>query len=90
MHQELIIFSRNNHQIHSTIYLQRKFQFNCDLLNILCHLLQSREDLPAEDIVSLQVSLVNLAHKCYPERVDYVDKVLLTTVQIFQKMNVDR
>lgn len=56
----------------------------------LCRLLQSRQDMPPEDIVSLQVSLVNLAHKCYPDRVDYVDKVLLTTVQIFQKMNVDR
>ncbi|KDR18449.1 vacuolar protein sorting-associated protein 35 [Zootermopsis nevadensis] len=53
-------------------------------------IIQSRQDMPPEDIVSLQVSLVNLAHKCYPDRVDYVDKVLLTTVQIFQKMNVDR
>ncbi|XP_069687418.1 vacuolar protein sorting-associated protein 35 [Periplaneta americana] len=53
-------------------------------------IIQSRQDMPAEDIVSLQVSLVNLAHKCYPDRVDYVDKVLLTTVQIFQKLNVDR
>lgn len=42
-------------------------------------IIQSRQDMPPEDIVSLQVSLVNLAHKCYPDRVDYVDKVLLTT-----------
>ncbi|PSN52606.1 hypothetical protein C0J52_19567 [Blattella germanica] len=53
-------------------------------------IIQSRQDMPPEDIVSLQVSLVNLAHKCYPDRVDYVDKVLLTTVQIFQKLNVER
>jgi len=46
--------------------------------------------MPPEDIVALQVSLVNLAHKCYPDRVDYVDKVLLTTFQIFQKLNIDR
>jgi len=46
--------------------------------------------MPPEDIVSLQVSLVNLAHKCYPDCVDYVDKVLLTTLHIFQKLNIDR
>lgn len=51
---------------------------------------QCRQDMPAADIVSLQVSLVNLAHKCYPEREDYVDKVLLTTVQIFQKLGIER
>ncbi|XP_043489865.1 vacuolar protein sorting-associated protein 35 isoform X4 [Polistes fuscatus] len=53
-------------------------------------IIQTRQDMPAEDIVSLQVALINLAHKCYPDRVDYVDKVLLTTVQIFQKQNVDK
>ncbi|GFG38277.1 hypothetical protein Cfor_01909 [Coptotermes formosanus] len=59
-------------------------------INMFHSLLQSRQDMPPEDIVSLQVSLVNLAHKCYPDRVDYVDKVLLTTLQIFQKLNIDR
>nr|CAD7452088.1 unnamed protein product [Timema tahoe] len=53
-------------------------------------IIQSRQDLPPEDVVSLQVSLVNLAHKCYPDRVDYVDKVLLTTVDIFQKLGLSR
>lgn len=46
--------------------------------------------MPPEDIVSLQVALINLAHKCYPDRVDYIDKVLLTTVQIFQKLNIEK
>lgn len=46
--------------------------------------------MPPEDIVSLQVALINLAHKCYPDRVDYVDKVLFTTVQIFQKLNIEK
>ncbi|CAD1473373.1 unnamed protein product [Heterotrigona itama] len=50
----------------------------------------TRQDMPPEDVVSLQVALINLAHKCYPDRVNYVDKVLLTTVQIFQKQNVDK
>ncbi|KAJ9581751.1 hypothetical protein L9F63_003820 [Diploptera punctata] len=53
-------------------------------------IIQKQNDMPPEDIVSLQVSLINLAHKCYPDRVDYVDKVLLTTVQIFQKLNIER
>ncbi|CAL1677138.1 unnamed protein product [Lasius platythorax] len=53
-------------------------------------IIQTRQDMPSEDIVSLQVALINLAHKCYPDRVDYVDKVLFTTVQIFQKQNVDK
>ncbi|XP_057325313.1 vacuolar protein sorting-associated protein 35 isoform X1 [Microplitis mediator] len=53
-------------------------------------IIQTRQDMPPEDIVSLQVALINLAHKCYPDRVDYVDKVLFTTVQIFQKLNVEK
>lgn len=43
----------------------------------------------SEDVVSLQVSLINLAMKCYPDRVDYVDKVLETTVEIFNKLNLE-
>ncbi|XP_015604558.1 vacuolar protein sorting-associated protein 35 isoform X2 [Cephus cinctus] len=53
-------------------------------------IIQTRQNMPPEDIVSLQVALINLAHKCYPDRVDYVDKVLLTTLQIFQKLNIDK
>ena len=44
--------------------------------------------MPTEDIVALQVSLVNLALKCYPDRVDYVDKVLEYTEEIFSKLNL--
>lgn len=51
---------------------------------------QSRQDMPPEDMVSLEVSLVNLAHKCYADRVDYVDKVLGCTLHIFEKLNVER
>ena len=60
--------------------------------NALCsHLyLQSRQDMPSEDVVSLQVSLINLAMKCYPDRVDYVDKVLESTVEIFNKLNLEQ
>lgn len=51
---------------------------------------QSRQDMPSEDVVSLQVSLINLAMKCYPDRVDYVDKVLEGTVEIFNKLNLEQ
>ncbi|KAJ8340134.1 hypothetical protein SKAU_G00347670 [Synaphobranchus kaupii] len=51
--------------------------------------IQSRQDMPAEDVVSLHVSLINLAMKCYPDRVDYVDKVLESTVEIFNKLNLE-
>ena len=46
--------------------------------------------MPAEDIVALQVALVNLALKCYPDRLDYVDKVLETTEDIFNRLNLDQ
>ena len=52
--------------------------------------LQARNDMPPEDIVSLQVSLINLALKCYPDRVDYVDKVLEYTNDIFSKLNLSQ
>ena len=46
--------------------------------------------MPPEDIVALQVALVNLALKCYPDRIDYVDKVLETTEEIFNRLNLDQ
>lgn len=46
--------------------------------------------MPLEDTVSLQVALVNLAQKVYPDRVDYVDKVLETTIQILERLNMEK
>lgn len=60
------------------------------VLTSCCLKCQSRQDMPSEDVVSLQVSLINLAMKCYPDRVDYVDKVLETTVEIFNKLNLEQ
>lgn len=51
---------------------------------------QSRPEMPPEDIVALQVAIINLALKCYPERIDYVDKVLETTEDIFNRLNLDQ
>jgi vacuolar protein sorting-associated protein 35 len=52
-------------------------------------IIQSRPDMPPEDIVALQVALVNLALKCYPDRVDYVDKVLEYTMEIFGRFTAE-
>jgi len=51
-------------------------------------IIESRVDMPPEDIASLQVSLVNLALKCYPDRLDYVDKVLQSTVSVLQRLGL--
>ncbi|CAG9821025.1 unnamed protein product [Phaedon cochleariae] len=44
-------------------------------------IIANRQYLPPEDMVALQVALVNLALKCYPDRIDYIDKVMLSTVE---------
>ncbi|KAK9886294.1 hypothetical protein WA026_015805 [Henosepilachna vigintioctopunctata] len=49
-------------------------------------IITNRQNLPPEDMVSLQVALVNLALKCYPDRVDYIDKVMLNSAEIFQRV----
>ncbi|XP_046842547.1 vacuolar protein sorting-associated protein 35-like [Xenia sp. Carnegie-2017] len=51
-------------------------------------IVQAREDMPVEDIIALQVSLINLALNCYEDRFDYVDKVLEYTEEIFSKKNL--
>ncbi|XP_018329314.1 vacuolar protein sorting-associated protein 35 [Agrilus planipennis] len=53
-------------------------------------IIANRQDLPSEDMISLQVALVNLAHKCYPKRVDYVDKVMLNSVEVFQRLGLEK
>ncbi|KAF5299578.1 hypothetical protein FQR65_LT09383 [Abscondita terminalis] len=52
-------------------------------------IITNRQDLPVEDMVSLQVALVNLALKCYPDRVDYVDKVMLSSAEVFHRLGME-
>ncbi|XP_001868892.2 vacuolar protein sorting-associated protein 35 isoform X2 [Culex quinquefasciatus] len=54
----------------------------------IAYIVQLRTDMPLEDTVSLQVALVSLAQKVYHDRVDYVDKVLETTAQILDRLNM--
>ena len=46
---------------------------------------RSRPEMPPEDIVSLEVSLINMAHKCYSDRVDLIDRVLHNTKVIYYR-----
>ena len=41
--------------------------------------------MPLDDVVAMYTSLVNLALKCYPDRIDYVDKSLDCIASIFKK-----
>ncbi|XP_037068040.1 vacuolar protein sorting-associated protein 35-like [Pollicipes pollicipes] len=47
-------------------------------------------NLPPEDMAALQVSLLNLAHKCYHDRLDYVDKVFERTAELMNGIMATR
>ena len=51
-------------------------------------IIKARPDMPPEDIVSLEVSLMNLAHKCYQERIDMIDTVLANTKDLFANVDI--
>jgi len=51
-------------------------------------IIKARPDMPPEDIVSLEVSLMNLAHKCYQERIDMIDTVLANTKDLFANAEI--
>ncbi len=53
-------------------------------------IINGREGMPPEDIVALQVSLINMAHKCYGGRKQYVDTVLEVTKKLFDNIGLDR
>lgn len=46
--------------------------------------IQGRKEMPLDDVVALYTSLVNLALKCYPAEIDYVDKALECTADVFK------
>ncbi|KAJ8925291.1 hypothetical protein NQ315_009120, partial [Exocentrus adspersus] len=57
--------------------------------NQVSSIIANREYLPPEDMVALQVALVNLALKCYPDRIDYIDKVMLSSVEVLQRLGLE-
>jgi hypothetical protein len=46
--------------------------------------IQSRTDMPIQDVLSLQVALINFASKVYPDRLSYVDDVLQFSASVLQ------
>uniref|UniRef100_A0A1B0GA98 Vacuolar protein sorting-associated protein 35 n=1 Tax=Glossina morsitans morsitans TaxID=37546 RepID=A0A1B0GA98_GLOMM len=57
--------------------------FSAQVANVV----QTRTDMPLEDTISLQVALLSLAQKVYPERVDYVDKVISHMLSVNQELS---
>ncbi|XP_057653454.1 vacuolar protein sorting-associated protein 35 isoform X2 [Diorhabda carinulata] len=49
----------------------------------------NRQHLPPEDMIALQVALINLALKCYPDKIEYIDRVMLSSVEIFQRLGIE-
>jgi vacuolar protein sorting-associated protein 35 len=45
--------------------------------------------MPVQDIVGLHTTVLNLAVKCYPDQLEYVDKIFEITEAIFSNMNLD-
>jgi hypothetical protein len=46
--------------------------------------------MPVHDIVAINTCLLNFSVKCYPDNIDYVDKVFEDTETIFNNMNLDQ
>ena len=46
--------------------------------------------MPSEHLVSLQVSLISLAFRCYPEQIHLVDKVLESALIALEKIAIEK
>lgn len=55
----------------------------------ISEIISSRPNMQIQDIVALHTTVLNLAVKCYTDRLDYVDKVLEITETIFNSLNLD-
>ncbi|EEB19086.1 vacuolar protein sorting, putative [Pediculus humanus corporis] len=53
-------------------------------------IIQFRSEMSNEDIISLEISLINLVNKCYPDKIDYVDTVLGNINEIFTKNGIEK
>uniref|UniRef100_A0A5S6QQ92 Vacuolar protein sorting-associated protein 35 n=1 Tax=Trichuris muris TaxID=70415 RepID=A0A5S6QQ92_TRIMR len=50
----------------------------------IASIVQSRSEMPPEDVVQLQISMINFALSCYRDRYQFVDKVFESTYSILQ------
>jgi vacuolar protein sorting-associated protein 35 len=48
----------------------------------------ARENMPPEDIIAIQSSLIHLAIKCYPERTDYANTVVDSTCKLLKNQKI--
>lgn len=55
----------------------------------ISEIISSRPNMPVQDIVALHTTVLNLAVKCYMDRLDYVDKIFEITEAIFCNINLD-
>ncbi|CAI2345792.1 unnamed protein product [Caenorhabditis sp. 36 PRJEB53466] len=51
-------------------------------------LIKNRPEMPLDDIVALHVSLVSLAVKCYPDRLDYANMTFLGLRQVIEEKGI--
>jgi len=51
---------------------------------------QARPEMPPENLVSLQVSLISLAFRCYPDQINLVDKVLESALLALDKIALEK
>ena len=51
---------------------------------------QARPEMPPENLVSLQVSLISLAFRCYPDQIHLVDKVLESALVALDKIAMEK
>ena len=58
--------------------------------NFIGYFPQARPEMPSENLVSLQVSLISLAFRCYPDQIILVDKVLESTLVALDKIAVEK
>lgn len=83
---KLVVVHTSEDGSHETPDIQLFDIFSIQIANIV----QARNDMPLEDTISLQIALVSLAQKVYPDRLDYIDKVLETTEIILDRLNMTK
>ena len=53
-------------------------------------MVERRQDLPPEDIMSLEASLLHLALKVYPQKLNLVSNVVKGAIDALTKMNISK
>ena len=56
----------------------------------ICQVVESfkERETAREDAIALHASLLNMAQKCYPQRIDYIDKIFMSIGQALGALKV--